>query len=137
MNTPDNPLQRRARELGITLVEREHIPSSRRAHECTEYARAHGKLEPFHAGVLRVYWSGGKDIHDWDVLRAVAREVGLDDAVMQAEVDAGTWKRAVDERLRGARELGVNAVPTFIINERFALQGAQPGTVFEQVFTEL
>ena len=29
---PDNPLQARAKQLGITMVERDRIPSSRRAH---------------------------------------------------------------------------------------------------------
>ena len=137
MGKPDNPLAVRARELGITLVEREHIPNSRRAHECTEFARAQDKLAPFHAGVLRAYWTEGKDIHEWDVLRAVAREAGLDDAAMQTEVEAGQWKPAVEARLREAHEIGVNAVPTFIVGERYALQGAQPGEVFEQVFARL
>jgi predicted DsbA family dithiol-disulfide isomerase len=87
--------------------------------------------------VLRAYWSEGKDIHAWDVLRAVAREAGLDDAAMEAEVLAGTWTAALDERLATAHELGVNAVPTFIVGEQYALQGAQPGSVFEQVFARL
>src|SRR5205085_2346951 len=39
MKAAGNPLQARAKELGITLVERDWIPSSRRAHECTEFAR--------------------------------------------------------------------------------------------------
>lgn len=137
MGAPDNPLRLRARALGIQLVEREWIPSSRRAHECTEHARAQGKLAPFHAAVLRAYWSEGKDIHDWDVLEAAAREAGLDAQTMRAEVEAGAWKQAVDDRVEAARDAGIHAVPTFVIGEQFLVQGAQTLDVFEKVMARL
>jgi len=137
MGSPDNPLTKRAAQLGIKLVEREWVPSSRRAHECTEFARAHDKLEPFHAAVLKAYWSDGADIHDWAVLEAAAAGAGLDAAALHTAVEAGEYQRAVDERVEGAHELGIHAVPTFVIAERFALQGAQPLDVFEKVMARL
>ena len=132
MSAPDNPLKLRARQLGIELVEREWVPSSRRAHECTEHARAQGKLEPFHAAVLRAYWSEGKDLHAWDVLEDAARQAGLDPAAMRAEVEAGARRDEVDRRVAAAHELGIHAVPTFVIADRLAIQGAQPLEVFER-----
>ena len=137
MGAPDNPLRARARELGIQLVEREWIPSSRRAHECTEYARAHGALEPFHAAVLKAYWSDGADLHAWDVLEAAATAAGIDPQAMRTEVEAGTFKPAVDERVEAAHELGIHAVPTFVIADRFVVQGAQTLEVFEQVMARV
>ncbi len=134
---PDNPLAQRAQKLGIQLVEREWIPSSRRAHECTELARAEGKLEPFHAAVLRAYWSQGKDIHDWDVLGDAAAEAGLDAGAMRAAVEAGRSRDAVDERVGAARALGIDAVPTFIIADRLIVEGAQSQAVFEQALARL
>ena len=133
MGRPDNPLRLRAQELGIQLVEREWIPSSRRAHECTEYAREQGKLEPFHAAVLRAYWSEGKDLHDWAVLEAAAAEAALDPAAMRAAVEAGEYRAAVDERVEAAHDVGIHAVPTFVIADKFLVQGAQTLDVFEKV----
>ena len=135
--SPDNPLKLRAQALGITLVEREHIPSSRRAHECTEYAREHGNLQPFHAAVLRAYWTDGRDIHEWDVLRECAASAELDGAAMQAAVEAGAYKAEVDERVEAAHEIGIHAVPTFVIGNRFMVQGAQTRDVFESVLARL
>ena len=137
VGAPDNPLQVRARELGITLVEREWIPSSRRAHECTEYARTHDRVAPFHAAVLRAYWTEGRDLHDWAVLEAAAAEAGLDGAQMRAAVEAGDFARAVTERIAAAHELGIHAVPTFVIADRFAIQGAQRVEAFERVLARL
>jgi predicted DsbA family dithiol-disulfide isomerase len=137
MQSLDNPLRQRARSLGIVLAEREHVPSSRRAHECTEYARAHGKLAPFHAAVLRAYWSEGRDLHDWDVLETAAHAAGLDAAAMRVEVEAGAFAEVVSERVEAAHQLGIHAVPTFVIANRAVVQGAQTLDVFEQVMTRL
>jgi len=137
MGAPDNPLKLRAQELGIELVEREWIPSSRRAHECTEFARQEGRLQPFHAAVLQAYWSEGRDLHAWAVLEAAAAKAGLDAAAMRAAVEAGAFTRAVDERVDAARALGIHAVPTFVFDDRFAVQGAQRLEVFERVMERL
>ena len=137
INRPDNPLTLRAAKLGIKLVEREWIPSSRRAHECTEFARREGKLQPFHDAVIIAYWTHGKDLHDWAVLEEAARGAGLDPEAMRTAVEAGGLKAAVDERVGAARELGVNAVPTFLIGDRFVVQGAQEYPVFEQAMERL
>ena len=137
MAAPDNPLRARARRLGLTLVEREWIPSSRRAHECTEMARAAGRLEPFHAALLRAYWSEGKDLHDWAVLEAAAASAGVDAAAMRAAVEAGTWRRAVDERVASAHAAGIHAVPTFVLDDRLVVQGAQTLEVFRRALGQL
>ncbi len=134
---PDNPLTTRAKQLGITMVERDRIPSSRRAHECTEYARANGKLHEFHAAVLKAYWTEGQDIHDWAVLEELARGAGLDPTAMRDEVTAGAWKIAVDERVESAHEIGVNAVPTFLFADKFIVQGAQTLDVLEKVMARV
>lgn len=137
LGRPDNPLTQRARSLGITLAEREWVPSSRRAHECTEHARSAGKLARFHAAVLASYWSEGKDLHDWDVLAAAAASAGLDAAAMRAEVEAGAWTAQVDARIAAANEIGIHAVPTFVLGDRFVVQGAQTLDVFESVLAKL
>jgi predicted DsbA family dithiol-disulfide isomerase len=134
---PDNPLQARAKQLGITMVERDRIPSSRRAHECTEYARAQGKLHAFHAAVLKAYWTEGKDLHDWAVLEELARGAGLDAVAMRDEVTARAWKTAVDERVQGAHDLGIHAVPTFLFADKFIVQGAQTLDVLEKVMARV
>lgn len=137
MRLPNNPLRQRATALGIELVEREWVPSSRRAHECTEHARAEGKLAPFHAAVLRAYWSEGRDIHAWEVLESCAAAAALDPAAMRAAVESGAFARVVDERVEAARDLGIHAVPTFVIADRVLVEGAQTADVFEQAFARL
>jgi predicted DsbA family dithiol-disulfide isomerase len=137
MADPNNPLAARAKALGITIHQRDLIPSSRRAHEATEYARSKGKIDSFHHAVLERYWSQGEDLHDWAVLRGAAVEAGLDADEMQRQVDAGQWRQPMIAGVESGTAIGVNAVPTFIVGNRFVIQGAQSGGVFAQAFERL
>jgi len=119
------------------MVRREIVPSTRRAHEAAELARVHGQLNPMHASLLRRYWTEGQDLYSLDTLRAAAEEVGLDPDELQAAIEAGTYRPAVEESVREANELGIHAVPTFVFDGRLAVQGAQELPVFRQVMAEL
>lgn len=137
MRDPLNPLKRRARAAGLTMVEREVIPSTRRAHEAAEFARAHGKLEPMHAALLRRYWAEGEDLWQWSCLRGAARECGLDPDALQRALEEGSYRGAVEAAVQEARGIGVSAVPTFLIADRFAIQGAQEYPVFRRAMEQL
>jgi predicted DsbA family dithiol-disulfide isomerase len=137
MKDPNNPLKLRARAAGLTMVEREVIPSTRRAHEAAEFARAHGQLEPFHAALLRRYWSEGQDLWQWETLRGAAQESGLDPDALQAALEAGQYRQVVEDAVREAQELGVSAVPTFVLGDRFAIQGAHEYPSFRRAMEQL
>src|SRR5579859_6844386 len=114
---PNNPLKARARELGLVMKDRQFLPSTRRAHEAAELARARGRLEPLHAALLRRYWAEGQDLYAMETLRGAAEEAGLDADELQRALEAGTYKKAVDAAVAEARELGVRAVPLFVVRE--------------------
>ena len=69
-----------------------------------------------------------------ELARPVATAAGLDAKQMRAEVEAGTWKAEMEAGLAAAAELGISAVPTFIVGNKFAIQGAQEARVFRQAF---
>jgi predicted DsbA family dithiol-disulfide isomerase len=133
MGAADNPLQVRAKALGLVLKERDHVPSSRRAHECAEVARTQGKGEAFHTAVLKLYWTEGKDLHEWDTLEEAARAAGVDGGAMRAAVETGKPAAVVKDKLEAATELGIQAVPTFVIANKYLVQGAQTRDVFERI----
>jgi predicted DsbA family dithiol-disulfide isomerase len=71
------------------------------------------------------------------VLRAVAEEVGLDAAEMQREVESEKYTANVADRVRWAYQIGVTGVPTYVINDRYAIVGAQPYEVFKDALDAL
>ncbi len=130
-------LQNMAHEAGLAMTMPEKISYSRLALEATEYARQHGRLEAFHRIVFRKYYGEGQDIGRWPVLRAAAEEAGVNSGEMQAAVEAGTFTAVVDGHVRQAVEWGITGVPTYIVGDQYAIVGAQPYSVFEQVMDRL
>src|SRR5512142_1678568 len=121
-----------AASFGMPFVSTRRIYNTRLAHEATEYARDQGKLIEFHRIVFRKVYGEGQDISQWDVLRAAAEEAGLDAEEMQREVQAGKYTENVEEQVQQAYRMGVSGVPTYVINNRYAVVGAQPYDVFKR-----
>jgi len=130
-------LKQLANSYGLPFVESGIRPDSRRALEASEYAQAHGKNEEFHRAVFKKLLGEGQDIHDWSVLRAAAQESGLDGDAMQREVESGKYLEILNEKLAEAQALDVNAVPTYIVNGTYLIEGAQPFEEFKRLFDYL
>jgi predicted DsbA family dithiol-disulfide isomerase len=137
MKDPNNPLKRRAAQMGMTMSDHDVIPSTRRAHQATKWAGTQGKLDPMHEQILRRYWTLGEDIGQWLALRAAAQDSGLEPDAMQEAVESGAFQPDVDRDIQEARELGIQAVPTFVVGERHAVQGAQEAEVFRRLLRQL
>jgi len=56
----------------------------------------------------------------------------LDADVMQKAIEAGKYTRLVQKAIQRAHDLGINGVPTYILNDRYAIVGAQPYSVLQQ-----
>jgi predicted DsbA family dithiol-disulfide isomerase len=135
---PNHPLKLRAKAAGLSMrLDRELIPSTRRAHEGAEFARAHGALDAFHASLLRRYWAEGEDLWQLATLRGAAVDAGLSPDELQRAIEEGTWRPRVEEELAEAHELGISAVPTFLVGDKYVISGAQELLVFEQAMQRL
>ncbi len=133
----DERLSRMAASYGMPFVSTKRIYNTRLAHEATEYARDHGKLIEFHRIVFRKVYGEGQDISQWDVLRSAAEEAGLDADEMQREVESGKYTANVEEQVQQAYRMGVSGVPTYVINQRYAVVGAQPYEVFKRALEKV
>ncbi len=121
-----------AASFGMKFVSTKRIYNTRLAHEATEYARDRGRHIEFHRIVFRKVYAEGQDISQWDVLRSAAEEAGLDADEMQREVQAGKYTANVEQQVQRAYQMGVSGVPTYVINDHYAVVGAQPYDVFKR-----
>jgi len=136
-NGSEERLASMARMHGMEFVSTERIYNTRLAHEATEYAREHGKGNEFHKVVFRKVYADGQDPSRWEVLRAAAEEVGLNADEMQHDVESEKYKSNVEEQVRWAYQIGVTGVPTYVVNDRYAIVGAQPYEVFKQALAQI
>lgn len=126
-----------AQTYGMKYVPTARIYNTRLAHEATEYAREHQRANEFHHVVFRQVFDEGLDPSDWDVLRSAAKEAGLDADEMQREVAGGKYTAEVAGQVEEAYQLGVSGVPTYVINNRYAIVGAQPYEAFRNALQRI
>lgn len=136
-NGSEDRLRVLANSYGMEFASIDWMYNTRLAHEATEYAREHGRGNEFHRIVFRKVYADGQDISQWNVLRSAAGEAGLDADEMQRDVEGGKYTTNVAEQVQWAYQIGVSGVPTYVINDRYALVGAQPYEVFKNALAQI
>ena len=118
--------------FGLAFRKIVNISNSRRALEAAEFAKEQGRFDPFHRAVFEAYFAQGKDIGDLDVLMQVGMQTGLDQDELGNALQAGRYRRALDEVREETARLGVTAAPTFLFNGKERVVGAQPIEIFRE-----
>ena len=100
------------------------------AHRLLHLARERA-LEPAMVDrFYRAYFAEGESLFDAAALTRLAVEAGLDEREAQRVLQGDNYADAVREEHDRARALGVTGVPFVLIDERYAVGGAQPVEVF-------
>jgi predicted DsbA family dithiol-disulfide isomerase len=118
--------------FGIAFVDRPLLSNSRQALQAAEFSREQGKFGPFHAALFAAYFSHGLDIGNPDVLRQLGRDAGLDAEAMVNAVQSGKYLPMLASAQEEGARLGVTGVPTFFIEDKKSVVGAQPLDVFRK-----
>jgi predicted DsbA family dithiol-disulfide isomerase len=89
-------------------------------------------FDRFHRALFQAYFSQGMDIGDLEVLTQIGHESGLDRDSLGQALQTGKYLPRIEDMRREATRLSVNAAPTFIIEDRDRIVGAQPIEVFKK-----
>lgn len=87
--------------------------------------------------LLTAHFSEGMDVGDRDQLADAAAAVGIDRDRAAALLTGDEGLAEVHDQIDEARALGVSAVPTFVFQGRYAVQGAQETSTFLQVLEQV
>jgi predicted DsbA family dithiol-disulfide isomerase len=83
--------------------------------------------------LLKAYFHDGLDIGDPVTLAECAADVGCDRVSTLAMLDSDTGRNEVADELQAAADVGITAVPTYVINGVWAVPGAQDSDTFVTV----
>ena len=114
--------------------------NTRTAHRLARLAEREYGAEVQRALVERLFdahFTRGLDVSDHASLTALAAAVGMDAERVREYLASGEGERETGEELDAARRLGIGAVPTFVIDGQYAVQGAQPTSTFVEVLGEV
>ena len=114
-----------AKELDLPFGNREKTYNSRLAQELGKFAEQQRKGDDFHNSVFRAYFADGLNIGLQSTLVDIGAKIGLTSESVQDVLEKRLFKEAVDKDWTRSYQMGVNAVPTFMMNG-MPLAGAQP-----------
>jgi len=86
------------------------------------------------AELFKAYFEEGLDIGDQDTLVECAVRAGIDATLARRYLNGDEGRQEVVASDVYARRLGINGVPCFIVNRKYAVSGAQPPSAFIEVF---
>ena len=109
------------------------FPNTVDAHRLVLFAERKGKEWPVADALFRGYFAEGRDLNDRDTLVEIARAEALDPDEAREWLSTDLGAREVEASRRSASALGVEAVPFFVFDGRYAVAGAQPLELFLEV----
>jgi predicted DsbA family dithiol-disulfide isomerase len=102
------------------------------AHHITHLAEAEGLQDEAVERLFAAYFCEGRAISDRATLIEIAGGLGLDRDDVAAALASDLLAPEVRADEREASELGIHAVPFFVVDRRYAIAGAQPQELFLQ-----
>jgi predicted DsbA family dithiol-disulfide isomerase len=95
------------------------------AHRLAKHAEAHGRGLEMQERLFAAYFTEGVRLSDRSELVRLAGEVGLDEAEVADVLDGDALLDEVRRDEAEAAGLGITSVPTFVVDGRFGIPGAQ------------
>jgi predicted DsbA family dithiol-disulfide isomerase len=86
--------------------------------------------------IYSAYFEKKEQIFSHDDLVTIAISVGINPAEALSFLQSDQLRDRVSEDQNLAHQLGANGVPFYVIDMKFAISGAQPQEVFDQIFTQ-
>ncbi|WP_354641788.1 DsbA family oxidoreductase [Kitasatospora camelliae] len=87
--------------------------------------------------LLKAHFTDGVDIGDRAALTGLAVEAGLDRARVEAYLAGDEGAAEVRAQLSAGRAMGISAVPTFVFEGQWAVQGGQEADTFLRVLQQV
>lgn len=126
-----------ARQTGLDFhFENAIVANSFDAHRLLHWALTQGRQNEVKELLLAAHFSEGKDISDRPTLVNIAVTAGLDAQEANSMLESDTNADEVRHDIREASQIGVQGVPFFVFNRRYAVSGAQNSSAFADVLQQ-
>ena len=123
--------------FSFNFYEGQRIYNTFLAHQLLTWAELRGKQSELEMALFESYFSKQENVGEAKTLAEVAARVGLDEEEAAAVLEDGRFARDVREHQRFWLRKGISAVPSFILDGRFMIPGAQTPDVFVAAIEKL
>lgn len=128
----DNMTQN-AKNSGLDFhFEKAILANSHNAHRLLHLAKKYNLGNELKEQLLKAYLTDGKDVNDLETLSSLGQQVGLEKAIVEEVLHSDAYSKEVQDDIAMAQQIGVQGVPFFVFDNKYAISGAQPEEVFLQ-----
>lgn len=122
---------------GLEFNKNELLSNSRLSLQAGEYAKEKGLFKEYHKNIFKAYFSEGKDIGDIQVILDAAESSGIDRNEMLQILNEGKYDKKVSDTQNTAHSYDINSAPTFILDNKYLIVGAQPIENFREAIKKI
>lgn len=127
-----------AAEEGLAFDFDHVVPAnSMRAHRLVHLANRHGKQDAAKERLFKAYLEEGQDINNVDTLTRLGAELALPAPEVAALLASDEFEQEVRYDEYQAQQIGVRGVPFFVFDDKYAVSGAQPSELFQEVLEKV
>ncbi len=126
-----------AADVGLTYnFDKAKVANSFKAHRFSHFAKKHHKGIEAEEVLFKAYFTDGKNIDDNNTLLELGQQIGLDATEIEQMLQHNTYAEEVKQDLMMAHNYGIQGVPFFVLDNKYAISGAQAPQVFEQTIAK-
>ena len=123
--------------LAINFEAITKTPNTLKALCLIHWAKLEGCQAKIVQALFEAYFYHGKDIGDTEILVNIAAEAGMETDIVKRLFASGQDKLEIQERDASARDMGVRAVPTFIVAGQHVVSGSQSVEMWQSVIEDI
>lgn len=126
-----------ANRVGLKINFAGSIPAnSFDAHRLIHFANSKGLQQEAEEALFEAHFIAGKDVANKATLIAIAAQIGLEEAEVQSVLESDDFAESVRHDIYESKQIGIQGVPYFVLDRKYALSGAQPIETFVQAITQ-
>lgn len=129
----------RAKSVGLDYnFDKTVISNSLEAHRIIQLAKTKNLGDEMEENFFKAYFTEGRDLNDGPTLIELAVKSGLDQIqVLEVLKDENLFMDNVKNDISEAQQIGVQGVPFFVFDRKYAVSGAQPVEAFVNTIKEV
>jgi protein disulfide-isomerase len=130
-------MRQKGNEIGLAFnFEDTKSTNTFKAHQLIHLAKSKGLQNEAEEALFEAYFRDGLHIGKVEVLIEVGKVIGLEEQEVKSTLNSDIYSEEVRNDELESRQLGIRAVPYFVIDRKFGISGAQPIDHFVQVLTK-
>jgi predicted DsbA family dithiol-disulfide isomerase len=121
-------------KYGIDIANLTTVVNSNKSLRIAEYAKEVGKGDEYNEAMYKAMFVDTLNIGLDDILKEICSNVGISSDEVDKVLLEPKYKNTLLDNHYYCKQNEINSVPTFIINDKVRITGAQPPEVFKEVF---